>query len=78
MLAGRMVHHKIDDDFDAARMRAIDQRVKIRQRAVIALEAAIIGHIVTVIARRLGNRHQPKAGDAKIGVGGGIPVIQII
>ena len=78
MLARRVVHHKIDDDFNAAAMRAVDQRVKIRQRAVIALDAAIVGDIVTVIARRLRNGHQPNAGHAEIGVGGGVAVVQII
>ena len=46
--------------------------------AVVALDRPLVGDVVAVVARRLGDRHQPDAGDAEIGRRRRIAVVEVV
>ena len=52
--------------------------LKLGHRAVIRFGSLVIGHVVAVVARRLHHWHQPEAGHAQVGSGGGVAVVEVI
>ncbi len=61
-----MVYHQIHNDFDPMRMRFIQHILKVFHRAIVLLHAVVVYRIVTVVAARLGNWHQPNSRDTQI------------
>src|SRR5215472_8140438 len=68
MLVRGVVDDQVDDDAYVALVRAGNDAAKIRQRAVVGVDAAIIGNVVAVVApwRRV-ERQQPDRVDAEAG-----------
>ena len=64
--AAAMVYHQVHNDFDPMRMRFIQHILKVFHRAIVLLHAVVVYRIVTVVAARLGNWHQPNSRDAQI------------
>ena len=68
MLVGGMVDHQLGDHPHAARMRRGDEALDVGQRAVVRMDAAIVGDVVAVVQARRGiERQQPDRVHAKIG-----------
>src|SRR5207237_2153038 len=59
VLAGGVVQHHVHEHADVTLVRGRDERLEVIVRAVIRLNLVIIRDVVPVIARRLGDRHQP-------------------
>ena len=53
-------------------------RLKSSQRAVLRVDAVVVGDVVAVVARRRADGHQPDAGDAEVGGRGGVAVVQVV
>src|SRR5690606_2153835 len=65
VLVAAVVDHQVHDDLDAALVRLGQQVVEIGQRAVLGVDAAVVGDVVAVVAGRGVDRHQPDAADAQ-------------
>ena len=61
MLARSVVQHQVHKHPDVMLVRRGDERLEVVVRAVIRLDLVVIGDVVSVIARRLGDGHQPDA-----------------
>ena len=55
-----------------------EERVEVRARAVVALDGLVVGHVVAVVARRLGDRHQPQPVDAEVVGRGRVAVVEVV
>ena len=62
-----MIDHQFGNDAQIARMRGVQERAEIIERAEIRIDVAIIGDVVAVIAlgRRI-ERQQPDGGDPQL------------
>ena len=68
MRVGRVRINLVDQQFEAERMRARDQRVEIRQRAENRIDIAIIGDVVAeILHRRSEEGRNPDRIDAELG-----------
>src|SRR6185437_4206215 len=66
MLVGGMAADEIDQHFDSERMGALDQPVKIVERAEDRIDRAMIGHVIAEVAhRREEERREPHRVDAE-------------
>ena len=52
MLIGGVIERELDDDLHAAIVRRRQEGLEIVQRAVVRVDAPIVGHVVTVVAQR--------------------------
>ena len=78
MLPRAVVDDEVDDDRDAALVRGRHEGLEVVGRAVVGLDRSVVGDVVAVIAGRLGDRHQPEAGDAEIVVGRRVAVVEVV
>ncbi len=78
VLARRMVQHEVHQHADAALVRLGHQPLEIGVGTVVRLDLVVVGHVVAVIAGRLGHRHQPEAARAQIRAGARIPVVDVV
>ena len=61
-----MVDDEIDDHADAERLRVIHEVDEVAERAVLVVDAVVVGDVVAVVAVGRGiERLQPDAGDAE-------------
>ncbi len=61
-----MVHDVIDNDGDPACVRLDEQRLKIRHRAIVALDSAVVLDRVTmIVVGALEHGHEPDAADTQ-------------
>ncbi len=66
MLVGAVRIDLVDDDLESERVRALDQRVEVGERAEHRIDIAIIGDVVAEIAHRRGEEgRQPDRVDAE-------------
>src|SRR5574339_343376 len=66
MLIRGMVEHEIGNDSHAAAMRLIQKPTDVSQRAVLAEDPSIVGHVVAVVSqRRREKREEPDAVDSQ-------------
>jgi len=77
MLIARVVHHEVDDHADATLVRFGEKALEVRIGPVVALDRLVIGRVVSVIARRLKNRHQPDGIDTEVVGGRGVTIVEI-
>ncbi len=66
MVRRAVVQHEVDDDADAALVALGEEAPEIVLRAVLRVDAVVIGHVVAVVARRRVDRHEPDPGDAEV------------
>jgi len=67
MLVGGVVDHQFGDHLDAAAMRLAHELAKFAHAAVGAVDVAVIGDVVAVVAeRRRIERQEPDRGDAEV------------
>src|ERR1700704_2942364 len=52
MLIGGVVRHEIEDDFKAARVRSLKERIEVRQGTEKRMDRAIVGDVVTKVPHR--------------------------
>lgn len=70
-----MVHHQIHNYLDAPFMCLLDQCLHIFERSIVRINTPVIGYIITVIAGRGVNRHQPYSSYTQILMGPRVAVI---
>ena len=73
-----VIGDEVQDDLDAAPVALRDQRVHRRRRAVIRVDAVVVGDVVAVVARRRVDRHEPDGVDPEVGRGRGVSVVQVV
>ena len=78
MLRAGVVHHQIEDDADAALVRFLQKALEVRVGPVVPGDGLVVGGVVSVIARRFKDRHEPDRIDAEVGGGGGIAIVEVI
>ncbi len=78
MLAGHVVQHQVNQHANAAPVRLRDEALEIVVGAVVALDAVVVRHVVAVIARRLGHRHEPDAAGAQVALRVRIAVVDVV
>ncbi len=78
MLIGRVVEHKVHLQPDPALVTRLDKILKVVDRAVLVVDAVVIGHVVLVIRRRGVYRHHPDTVDSEIGRRLVVAVVEII
>ena len=67
VLVAGVVAHELGDDAQAAGVGLADERLDVTQRAVIGVDAGVVGDVVPVVAtRRRVERQQPDRGDAQV------------
>ena len=68
MLVGGMVDDQLGDDADAAPMRLLDEALDVVERAVLGMDAGVLGDVVAVVEPRRGiEGQQPERVDAELG-----------
>ena len=73
-----MVPHKINDDFDAARMGLGQELTKIVHGAIVGVDGSVVGHVIAVVTGRRKNGHEPQASDAQITTGVWVAIVEVI
>ena len=78
MVTRRVVDDEVDDDRDAPLVRGRDEGLRSPRRCRSRPRPPVVGHVVAVIAERLGDGHQPQAGDAEVVGGGRVAVVELV
>ena len=78
MVARRVVEDEVDDDRDPALVRRGEERSEVVGGPVVRFDRSVVDDVVAVVARRLGDGHQPEAGDAKVVGRGRVTVVEVV
>ena len=75
---GDVVKDEVEDDFDAAFVALFDEFAEVVHGAILRVNAVEIRDFVAVVAGGRMDGHEPEASDAKVGIGGGIAVVEVV